>query len=76
MQRSPATSPQPTSPNKESSSDSVPAEVVLAQSQPLSPPATPVEFGGALRTTRNEPVKRDRIVRKLCKRIEEIHSAT
>ena len=46
--------------------------MVLAQSQPLSPPATPVEFGGALRTTRNEPVKPDRIVRNLCKRIEEI----
>ena len=46
--------------------------MVVAQSQPLSPPATPVEFRGALRTTRNEPVKRDRIVRKLCKRIEEI----
>lgn len=47
MQRSPATSPQPASPNKESSSDSVPTEAVLAQSQPLSSPATPVEFGGA-----------------------------
>ena len=46
--------------------------MVLAQSQPLSPPATPVEFGGAFCTTRNEPLKRDRIVRKLCKRIEEI----
>ena len=72
MKRSRATSPQPASPNKESSSDSVPAEAVLVQSQPLSPPATPVEFGGAFHSTRNEPAKCDRVVRKLCKRIEEI----
>ena len=70
--RAPATSPQVTSPFEKSSGNNISVEEIPPTSQPLSPPATPVEFGTSLQAPRGEPEKRNRVVQKLCQRIEQI----
>ena len=70
--RAPATSPQVTSPLEKSSGNNISVEEIPPSSQPLSPPATPVEFGTSLQAPRGEPEKRNRVVQKLCQRIEQI----
>ena len=40
----------------------------------MSPPAAPVQFGGALRTNPKPSRTRNAVVRKLCQRIERLQS--
>ena len=70
--RAPAKSPQVTSPLEKSSGNNISVEEIPPARQPLFPPATPIEFGTSFRAPRGEPEKRNRVVQKLCQRIEQI----
>ena len=72
VRKIPATSPQVTSPLEKSSGNNISVEEIPPARQPLFPPATLVEFGTSFRAPRGEPEKRNRVVQKLCQRIEQI----
>lgn len=50
-------------------------EEQLSGAKPISPPATPISIGEIFRSPVKKAPRRNRIVRKLCRRIEQIQDA-
>ena len=72
----PAASTQATPHHKESGQQIVYQQEVLQQSQPCTPPPTPVSIGGTFRSPHKKPAGKNRAVKRLCDRINKLQQST